>query len=52
MDPKNRRYSNVSAQKHAYHEHGPQRQPQLSQKKKTCQYCGKVGNVEKNLFKK
>ena len=50
MDPKDRAWLDEYTQQHAYHDHKPQRQeyaPQQSQKKKTCQYCGKVVHVKK-----
>ena len=50
MDPKDRAWLDEYTQEHAYHDHKPRRQeyaPQQSQKKKTCQYYGKVVHVKK-----
>ena len=50
MDPKDRAWLDEYTQQHVYHDHKPRRQeyaPQQSQKKKTCQYCGKVVHVKK-----
>ena len=55
MDPKERVWFDASTQKFAYHNQKTKGQidaPRGIQNKKTCQYYGNTGHVEKVIFNK